>query len=126
MEGRIVSEQVDQPIPEDEDATWRLNLPEVFRPIALRYGKHKFSVAWNAGSVQESLMLISSKLHKIHELQPAVMMAASAANQLAMYAAESQGMTYSDIREIQMDIERAAALHGASRVGQGGKLIIPS
>ena len=118
----------DQPVPEeiDTDAQWRLGLPEVFRPIALRYGKHKFSVAWNAGSVQECLMVISSKLHKIHELQPAVMMAASAANQLAMYAAESQGMTYSDIREIQLDIERAAALHGASRVGGNGKLIIPS
>lgn len=112
--------------PEDTDAVWRSNLPPVFQPIALRVGKHKFSVAWNIGSVQESLAFVANSAKRNQQVMQAIMFASGAVNQLAYYALESQGMTMQELRDIKLDIERAAALDSANRQPASGKLIIPS
>ena len=118
----------DESVPDDkhdDEAEWRLSLPEVFRPIAQRYGKDKFAVAWHAGAAQEALMLLHKAFGKYPNANTLIMNAAASSNQLAFYAAESQQMTYADVQAIQLDIQQASTLANATRM-QAGRIIVPS
>jgi hypothetical protein len=109
-----------------DDAEWRKTLPEVFRTVAQRYGKMKFSIAWNAGAAQEGLRHLADGFKNHKTVLPLVMQVATSANQLAAYAIEAAGMTYEDLREVQVDIERAATLATMDTRTPAGKIILPS
>lgn len=108
-----------------DELQWRETLPEVFRPIAARWGKHKYSVAWYAGASQEALGNLVQSAGSNKAIVAMLNQAAVAANQLAMYAMESQNMTIAEVREIQRDIERGAQLAGASNI-KAGRIVVPS
>lgn len=120
----MTTEQTPELFP--EELTWRETLPEVFRPIAARWGKHKFYVAWHAGASQEALNNLTQAAGNNKMIVNIVGFAAAAANQLAMYALESQQMTIAELQEIQRDIERGAALAGATNVQPNDRIVLPN
>lgn len=107
------------------EADWRLTLPEAFRPVAERYGKHKFAIAYNCGAAQEGLERIMKRVNNNMELAKVTQMVAGALNQLASYALEAQKMTSTELITIQQDIMRASMLQQAAP-NPGGKIIVAS
>jgi len=108
------------------EAEWRQSLPEVYRPIAERYGKDEFIIAYAIGSVNEALGLIGKMARGNETVRKAIFFAVSGANNLATYALIGKGMDVARLAEIQRDIERAAALSGATAVDGKGRIIVPS
>lgn len=108
------------------ETAWRNNLPEVMRPVAERHGKDLFILAYNIGSVNEALRILHRRCAGNRELEKAMHFIGQATNMMASDLMIVKGYTMDKIRETQLDIERAAALSDASRVGNDGKIILPS
>lgn len=107
------------------EAEWRLSLPEAFRPVAERYGKHKFAIAYNCGAAQEGIQRISQRFSRDIEVGKVCQMIAGAMNQLAAYSLELHKMDTKELTEIQTDIMRASVLQQAAPT-PGGKIVIAS
>ena len=107
------------------EAPWRETLPPVLRPIAERYGKRFFMLAYNIGAVNEALAVVNKRTVSNNELQHCVKFIAHGLNVMASLSMEAAGMDRTKLAEIQLDIVRASELAGASKV-QGGRIIVPS
>ena len=108
------------------EANWRQQLPPEMRPVAERHGRELFILAYNIGSVNEALRVLQRRCSGNRELEKAMYFIAQASNMMASDLMMLREHTPMKIAEVQRDIERAAALAGASRVGENNKLIIPS
>ena len=108
------------------EAEWRTHLPEVFRPIAERYGQRLFQVAWAIGSINEALGRAMPKVEHHHELKNCLVFIAQSTNILSHFAMEATKLDPLKLSEIQRDMERAAQLDMASRNTAGGRIIVPS
>lgn len=107
------------------ETAWRQTLPEAFRPIAERYGKHKFALAYNIGGCNEAMQKIAFRTKNSNELRHACQFAVGAMNQITNYALLGLGMEIKEVMEIQQDIERASMLQQAAPT-PGGKIILAS
>jgi len=107
------------------EAPWRETLPPVLRPVAERYGKRFFMLAYNIGSVNEALAIVSERTTHNNELQHCVRFLVNGLNVLATASMDGAGMTPVKLAEIQLDITRAIQLSGAN-LTPSGKIIVPS
>ena len=107
------------------EAPWRETLPPVLRPVAERYGRRFFTLAYNIGSVNEAIGIIHKRTGHNNELQHCVQFLVNGMNTLATISMEGVGMTPVKLAEIQLDITRAIQLAGPN-VQPGGKIIVPS
>ena len=121
-----MTEETDKQTDFTLEASWRQTLPEVYRPIAERYGKDEFIIAYAIGSVNGALGLINKLGSKNETVRKAVFFAISGANNLATYALLGKGMNLQRLAEIQQDIERAAALSAATATDARGRIVLPS
>lgn len=109
------------------EANWRSNLPPVLQPIAERYGKDAFIIAYNLGGIQEAVALIVRRTRGNNELMNALNFIATSCSTIAHYALEYKKLDGNKIAEIQLDIQRAVALASAVPVeNSSGKIILSS
>src|SRR3990167_4516565 len=109
------------------EAGWRMGLPEAFRPIAERYGKDAFIIAWAVGGIQEAVNNLTNKYPGNQFIQKCCFFIASGGSNLATYAMLHKEISQVQLAEIQRDMERAAILSGVSASGDGkGRIVLPS
>lgn len=107
------------------DAEWRMTLPEAFRPVAERHGKHRFSIAYNIGAATEALGIISQSVGRNPKLARLCQGLAMSMSQLAGYSLELHKLDQKLLFEIQQDIMNASILQ-QSAPSAGSKIVIPS
>ena len=109
------------------DAEWRKTLPEAFRPVAERHGKHRFAIAYNIGAASEAIGLLAQGAQASRNQKGMALCQnlAQSMNQLAAYAIELHSIDQKLLFEIQQDIMNASILQ-QSAPSAGSKIIVPS
>ena len=113
----------DQPKPFADEAEWRNTLPFEMQHIAEKWGRVKFAIAWNIGSINEACMVLNKRTKGNMELTRAMFALTSSMDQLTGMLLDEKEMSYEIVREIQREVEITVALASAQK--PASKLILP-
>lgn len=113
----------DQPKPFADEAEWRNTLPFEMQHIAEKWGRVKFAIAWNIGSINEACMVLNKRIKGNMELTRAMFALTSSMNQLTSMLLVNMEVTPDTVKEIQREVEITVALASAQK--PASKLILP-